>query len=114
MAIIEPRLPLSVACVEAFARFLVRRMANARAVMLHAGAVAQRRSHIERVFRKLAGGTFETRIIYRDLRLQADEARQCLWWMEKAGLVQREDDEWVLVGDARLSFNDCTVPILEA
>jgi len=114
MARIEKGLSFSMDSVEAFARFLVRRMANARTMMMHAGAVAQRRSQIERVFRKLEQGPLDTRKIYRNLnRLSARECNECLGWMEQAGISRRIDDQWELVKDARLSFNDCSTPLLE-
>ena len=82
--------------------------------MMHAGAVAQRRSQIERVFRKLEQGPLDTRKIYRNLnRLSARECNECLGWMEQAGISRRIDDQWELVKDARLSFNDCSTPLLE-
>ena len=69
----EPRfekpLPLSTAGVEAFARFLVRRMVNARTVVLHSAALALRRSQIERVYWKLSRGPAEPREIYHNLGL---------------------------------------------
>jgi hypothetical protein len=34
--------------------------------------------------------------------------------LEAAALVQQAADELVAVGGARLSFNECTVPVLEA
>ena len=100
--------------VEAFARFLVRRMANARAAVLHAGAIAQRRSQIERVVRKLSSGQVKARTIYRDLSIPAADCNECLLWLEEAAVIRRVDDRWDLVQGAQLSFNDCTAPLLEA
>ena len=114
MASIEKRLTFSMAGVEAFGRFLVRRMANARAAVLHAGAIAQRRSQIERVVRKLSSGQVKTRTIYRDLSIPAADCNECLLWLEEAAVARRVDDRWDLVQGARLSFNDCTAPLLEA
>lgn len=114
MARIEKGLSFSTAGVEAFARFLVRRMANARTMVLRAGEVAQRRSQIERVFRKLEQGPVVARNIYRNLsRLPAGDCDECLRWMEQAGFSQRVGDQWELVEGARLSFNDCSTPLLE-
>jgi hypothetical protein len=114
MANIEKRLTFSMAGVEAFGQFLVRRMASARAAVLHAGAIAQRRSQIERVVRKLSSGQVKARTIYRDLSIPADDCNECLLWLEEAAVVRRVDDRWDLVQGARLSFNDCTAPLLEA
>ena len=114
MASIEKRLKFSMAGVEAFGRFLVRRMANARAAVLHAGAIAQRRSQIERIVRKLSSGQAKARTIYRDLSIPAADCNDGLLWLEEAAVVRRVDDRWDLVQGARLSFNDCTAPLLEA
>jgi hypothetical protein len=88
-------------------------MANARTMMLHAGAVAQRRSQIERVFRKLEQGPVVARKIYHDLNLPAGDCYECLQWMQGAGNVRQVNREWQLVEDARLSFKDCSTPLLE-
>jgi hypothetical protein len=114
MARIEKRLSFSTAGVEAFARFLVRRMANARTMVLHAGEVAQRRSQIERVYRKLEQGPAEPRKIYRNLnRLSARDCDECLRWMEQAGISRRIGNQRELVVGARLNFHDCSTPLLE-
>lgn len=114
MAMIDKRFTFQLAGVEAFARFLIRRMANSRAMILQAGAVAHRRAQIERVFRKLEQGRLELRKIYRDLnRLPAGDCVECLNWMEQAGISRRVGKQWELVDGARLNFNDCTAPILE-
>jgi hypothetical protein len=101
--------------VEAFAQLLIHRMANAQAVMMHQGAIEKRQAQIEQVFHKLSSGRKSTRTIYRDLRcINAAECRACLWWLREAGLVlgYEADDEWEIVQGARLSFKDCTVPLL--
>jgi hypothetical protein len=113
MARIEDRLPLSPAGVEAFARFLVRRMANARTMLLHAGAVARRRSDIERIYQKLEKGPCDARKIYRDLTISSSDCYECLDWMEEAKIVNRTDNKWERIAGARLSFDRCTTPLLE-
>lgn len=114
MAVIDKRFSFPLAGVEAFARFLVRRMANSRAMILQAGAVAQRRAQIERVFWKLQQGPTEPRGIYKNLnRLPANDCKECLRWMEQAGISRRVGGQWELVEGARLSFNDCSTPVLE-
>lgn len=107
MARIKKPLPITIAGVEAFARFLVCRMANARTLMMDAGEVAQRRSQIERVFWKLEQGPTEARKIYRNLnRITAGECHECLQWMEQSGISRRIGDQWALVEGARLNFNN--------
>ena len=113
MASIEQRLPLSLDGVEALACFLVRRMGNARTMMLHAGAVSRRRWQIERVFRKLEQGPTEPRKIYRNLSLLASDCDECLRWMEEAGIARRVNRKWELQEGARLRFEDCTIPLLD-
>ena len=114
MARIEKPITFSIAGVEAFARFLVRRMANARTLMMHAGEVARRRSQIERVFRKLEKGPIDARKIYRDLsHLPPGDCHACLRWMEQTGIARRSGEQWELVEEARLSFNDRNTPLLE-
>jgi hypothetical protein len=115
MARIEKRLSFSMEGVEAFARFLVRRMANTRTMVLQAGAVARRQSQIERVFRKLSRGPTDFRTIHRNLSLAVRDCTECLRWMKEEGITRciEEEEMWVLVKDARLSFNDCTTPLLE-
>jgi len=115
MARIENPLPFSIAGVEAFARFLVRRMANTRTLMMHAGEVARRRTQIERVFRKLEQGPVNSRGIYHNLnRLDARDCDECLRWLEREGIARRSGDRWELVEEACLSFNDRNTPLLEA
>lgn len=114
MARTEKSLSFSVAGVEAFARFLVRRMVNARTVMMHSAALARRQSQIRRVHQKLSQGPFELREIYRNLSLPAGECTECLQWMQKVGIVrQANGGKWDLIEDARLSFDDCITPLLE-
>ncbi len=104
---------VSVASVEALARFLVRRMANARIAILHAGEVARRRDQITRIFHKLGGGPTDERKICRDLKISAADRNEALRWLEAASLVFQRRDGWERREGARLSFTDCTVPIIE-
>ncbi|MBS0002844.1 MAG: hypothetical protein KFF45_07185 [Thioalkalivibrio sp.] len=110
---LEKRLPLSVAGIEALARFLVHRMANARMVMIHAGAVEQRQSQIRRIFRKLQQGPVESRKLYRNLGLTAADCDESLHWMERAGLIWQMNRKWALEDGAVLRFEDHSIPLLE-
>ena len=104
--------------VEALARHLVCRAANARTATLRAAELAERQSQIERIFWKLkaAQGRIQTRAIYRNVRqLSAADCRESLEWMEAARLACRvEADTWELIEGARLDFDQCTVPLLGA
>jgi hypothetical protein len=104
---------ISVGCVEAMARFLVRRMASVRIAILHAGEVARRRGLITRVFHKLGSGPANERKICRDLKMTAADRDEALRWLEAASLVLRQQDGWDRRDGARLSFTNCSVPILE-
>ena len=94
-------------------RFLVARMANARTMMMHSGAVIRRRSQIERVYWKLQKGPADIRKICRDLNLLVNDCAPCLQWLEEAGTARLIDGEYELIGDARLRFEDHKVPLIE-
>lgn len=113
LAGIEKRLPLSIGGVESMARFLVARMANARTMMMHSGAVIRRRSQIERVYWKLQKGPASIRKICRDLNLLVNDCAPCLQWLEEAGTARLIDGEYELVEDARLRFEVHKVPLIE-
>jgi hypothetical protein len=110
---LEERLPLSVAGIEALARFLVHRMSNARTVMAHADDVARRQWQIRRIFRKLEQGPAEARKIYRNLGLLAADCDGCLGWMEKAGIAFQINRRWELAEEAVLRFENHPIPLLE-
>lgn len=107
-------LGLTLAHVEAFARYLVERMANARASILQAGEITLRRTQIQRVFNKLSSIPMYERKIYQNLGLPADDCRGCLRWLEAANLARPTDDGWIRVDGACLSFNGHPFPLLEA
>jgi predicted transcriptional regulator len=113
LARIEKRLPLSIGGVESLARFLVARMANARTMMMHSGAVIRRRSQIERVYRKLQKEPAGIRKICGDLNLLVHDCEPCLRWLEEAGIARPIDRKYELVEDARLRFEDHKVPLIE-
>eukprot|EP00903_Cladosiphon_okamuranus_P004179 g4177.t1 len=104
---------ISVAGVEALARFLVKRMASERIAILHAGELARRRGQITRIFHKLGGGPADERKICRDLKIAAADRDEALRWLEAANLALHRRKVWERREGARLSFTDCTVPILE-
>lgn len=106
--------PGSMKRVEALARFLVRRMAGARAAMLCNGDVARRQSQIRRVFRQLGDGPAEMRTIYRNLSLSAAECEECLRWLESAKLARCFRRKWQQLEGARLNFAASEMPVLEA
>lgn len=105
---------LSVNSVEAMARFLVRRMANARTAILRASELARRQDQIKRIFHKLGGGPADERKLSADLKISAVDRDESLRWLEAANLAhQRQNKEWERCAGARLSFTDCSMPTIE-
>jgi hypothetical protein len=104
---------ITLAGIESMARFLVRRMVNLRTAILHAGDLARKREQITRIFHKLGTGPANARKLCRDLKITAGERDETLRWLEAASLVIHGQDGWQLREGARLSFKDCTVPIIE-
>jgi hypothetical protein len=104
---------ITLAGIEAMSRFLVRRMANLRTAILHAGELARRREQITRIFHKLSNGPTQARKFCRDLRLTSVERDVALRWMEAASLVTCGPNGWQLQEGARLNFKDSSLPIIE-
>jgi len=102
-----------VAGAEALARFLVRRMANTRMTILHAGEIARRQNQIQRIFGKISRGVTCGRRICKDLKITAVERDVCLQWLKADGLISMGAEGWELCEGARLDFNDCALPLLE-
>lgn len=96
---------VSVVGIEAFARFLILRMANARAASLHAEVEYKRRSQIVRIFHKLGDVPLDARRIYQHLNLRADDCRECLRWLSDAELAVDTGQGWLRVEGAQLSFD---------
>lgn len=113
MAQIKQQLPVSPEAVEELAMLLVRRMANARNTMLHDAALKLRQALIRRIFNKLAKGGYNTRTIYKDLSMAADECRSCLTWLENSELIYLSREKWHLADNAELSFSNSLHPLLE-
>jgi hypothetical protein len=104
---------VTLAGIESIARFLVRRMANVRTAILHAGDLARKREQITRVFHKLSTGPVSARKLSRHLSISAGERDETLRWLEANRLIVHGQDGWHVRDGARLSFTDSTVPILE-
>jgi hypothetical protein len=60
---------ITLAGIEAMARFMVCRMANTRIAILHAGDLARKREQITRVFHKLSTGPVNARTVCRHLKI---------------------------------------------
>ncbi len=113
MARIEKALKFTVAGVEAFARYLVRRMANARMTILCAGEIARMQQLVGKIFGKISSGVSCERRIFKNHKIAAVEGDKCLRWLVEAGLVFRGSEGWVPCEGARLDFNHCKLPLLE-
>jgi hypothetical protein len=80
--------------VEALARWIILRMANARAAMLGAAEREWMRELARRIQVKLDSGDLPKREIYRSLRVSAGQCEETLHRMESAGLVRQTDGKW--------------------
>jgi hypothetical protein len=81
----------------ALARFLVHRMVNARAVMLHNAEDARRQQQLEDILLKLADGPQDHRALVRRFhRLPTQQCLHLLEQLEIAGRVIRIDRLWQL------------------
>lgn len=114
MAKISTALTLKLAGVEALARFLVRRMANTRTSILRSGEITRRQNQIQRILGKISKGATSEQKIAKDLKIAAVERDQCLSWLSAAGLAFRGREGWEPREGARLDFNHCLLPLLEA
>lgn len=88
------RLPISVAEVEALARWIVNRMANARAAMLFTAQEAWKLRYKRKILAKLCEGRRNNRSIYHPLHLPAAICEDLLAELEADSLVQRRGCEW--------------------
>lgn len=81
--------------VEALARFLVQRMVNARAAMLHSAEDEHRELLMEKIFSKLAEGPLEHRAIVRKFHsLPTTQCLELLNYLEDRGRVALVDSKW--------------------
>ena len=88
----------------AFAKWIIYRMANARAVM--AGDIKREKSliHAKRILETLeVRGSLTTREIYRSRTLDASTGKELLLGMERAGLLRREGDRWECLAGGDIS-----------
>ena len=80
--------------IEAFARFLIRRMANARAAILISDQQAWRLRYKRKILAKLPEGGLDDRSIYRLLHMAADNCRELLAELEADNFVKRRGNKW--------------------
>jgi hypothetical protein len=113
MAKIETALKFTVAGVEAFARYLVRRMANARMMILRAGEIARMQQVVGKIFAKICSGVSCERKIGKDFKIAAVERDKALRWLSQSEMIYRGSEGWLPCEGARLDFSHCTLPLLE-
>ena len=83
--------------IAALARWLIRRMANARAAMLHTQRQARIRSVAHRIALRLAEGPHSERELIRRIhRLLISDCSLALTLLTVEGVVVRSDDRWQL------------------
>jgi hypothetical protein len=81
--------------IEAFARFLVHRMANARAAILWSAEDAQKQQLKTKILYKINGDPLLPRDIYHNIRgLPANQCRELLLELEAEELATRIGDRW--------------------
>ena len=80
--------------IEAFARFLIRRMANARAAILLSDQQAWRLRGKRKILAKLAERRLDTRSIYHPLHIPAALCHELMAELEADNLVQRNGSTW--------------------
>lgn len=95
-------LTFSAAEIEAFARFLVRRMVNAHASMTESAEQERRNLLIRRIFQKLSEGRMNKRDLYRDLSIDAQHCEGLLLEMAANGLVLIVDRECERIEGAKI------------
>ncbi|QTN34171.1 hypothetical protein HZ994_18210 [Akkermansiaceae bacterium] len=88
------RLPLAPSEVEALARWVILRMANARAAMLGSAERESLQELARRVHIRLSEGRLPKRDIYRSLRISASQCDELLLRLQSARWVQRIGNEW--------------------
>lgn len=83
--------------IEAFAKFLIHRMANARNVMTYSAREARNDELKASILHKLEAGPHTVRDLTRRFsRLTTEPCRELLADLEKQGKVQNHDGEWSL------------------
>jgi hypothetical protein len=89
--------------VEAFAMWIIYRMAKAKESMTGNSRREKLRIDAEKIVEKLMEkGSLVTRDIYRYRTLPADECRSLLLSMERCGILCREGDKWRVAGDTEI------------
>lgn len=92
----------SLAEIGALARFLVHRMAKARAAILFSAEEAWKLRYKRKILERLDIGSADTRTIYRDLHILADPCKEMLRELEAAVLVKLSGREWQRLGGGAL------------
>lgn len=99
-------LPVKPDEVEALARWIIHRMANARAAMLGTAERERLQRLAKRIVERLSDGNQSTREIYRGIGINAAKAETLLFPMQRGGLLHRSEGKWGLSKDAALLIDD--------
>jgi len=101
--------------VEAFARFMIHRMTNARAVMLELAELTRRRQLETSIVNKLAGGPLLLRELSRKFyRLPSVTCHELLLDLEASGKVVQIGNKWQLARSGLLTVARDRELVLEA
>lgn len=93
------------ASIEALTKYLIQRMANARASILFSAEEARRLSDKRRILERLTDGSLDTRSTYRLLHLSADYAKDLLVELVDDRCLRRRDEKWERIEGATLPKN---------
>lgn len=109
----SPRLRFSVTGIEALSRWIIRRMANARAAMNNSGGRQLRMGRYRKILNRLAERSQTSRDLYRALGLSADLCDDLLVGLESEGLVRRDGNRWESTGKTLVCSTEGTGLLLE-
>ncbi len=100
--------------VEAFAKWIILRMADNKDSITINAHRQKLRLHAERIIEMLVvKGSLSTRDIYRQRTLPADNCRALLFAMEKAGLVEHDGDSWACASKSKAENYDYSTLCIE-
>jgi hypothetical protein len=91
--------------IQALAKYLILRMANARAAILYSAEEAKKHHIKQKIVVRLSEGPLDNRSIYYPLRLHAATCEACLLELAADNLVKRSGKKWELIKGATLPGN---------
>jgi hypothetical protein len=97
------QLPVTPEGVEALGRWIIDRMANARAEMLFSADLERHMKIAQKIFFNLGQGGMGDRDIYRQVNISADLCRALLLNMKADGMLRYNERKWEHVEGATFS-----------